>query len=75
MIWGGNPRSFPPAFDIRGYEIGGHRVLFSPIDLFIVVAVGVVMVALVVLFRFTSLGLRMRAAAFGRRSRGCSACA
>jgi branched-chain amino acid transport system permease protein len=64
MIWGGNPRSFPPAFDIRGYEIGGHRVLFSPNDLFIVLAVGAVMVALVVLFRFTSLGLRMRAAAF-----------
>jgi branched-chain amino acid transport system permease protein len=64
MIWGGNPRSFPPAFDIRGYEIGSHRVLFSPNDLFIVLAVGVVVVALVVLFRFTSLGLRMRAAAF-----------
>jgi branched-chain amino acid transport system permease protein len=64
MIWGGNPRSFPPAFDIRGYEIGGHRVLFSPNDLFVVLAVGAVMVALVVLFRFTSLGLRMRAAAF-----------
>jgi branched-chain amino acid transport system permease protein len=64
MIWGGNPRSYPPAFGIRGYDIGGHRVLFAPNDLFIVVAVGVVMVALVVLFRFTSLGLRMRAAAF-----------
>ncbi len=24
MIWGGNPRSFPPAFSIRGYEIGGR---------------------------------------------------
>jgi len=64
MIWGGNPRSFPPAFGIRGYEIGGRRVLFSPNDLFIVVAVGVVMVALIVLFRRTTLGLRMRAAAF-----------
>jgi branched-chain amino acid transport system permease protein len=64
MIWGGNPRSYPPAFGIRGYDIGGHRVLFSPNDLFTVVAVGVVMVALVVLFRLTSLGLRMRAAAF-----------
>jgi branched-chain amino acid transport system permease protein len=64
MIWGGNPRSFPPAFGIRGYELGGHRVLFSPNDLFIVVAVAVVVVALVVLFRLTSLGLRMRAAAF-----------
>jgi branched-chain amino acid transport system permease protein len=64
MVWGGNPRPYPPAFGIRGYEIGGHRVLFSPNDLYIVAAVGVVVVALVVLFQHTSLGLRMRAAAF-----------
>src|SRR4051812_27254970 len=25
MIWGGPPRSFPPAFSIRGYQIGGHN--------------------------------------------------
>jgi branched-chain amino acid transport system permease protein len=64
MVWGGNPRPYPPAFGIRGYEVGGHRVLFSPNDLYIVAAVGVVVVALVVLFQRTSLGLRMRAAAF-----------
>ncbi|MQA75817.1 MAG: branched-chain amino acid ABC transporter permease [Solirubrobacterales bacterium] len=64
MIWGGNPRSFPPAFDIRGYEIGGRTVPFSPNDLFIVGAVAAVMVASVLLFRRTSIGLRMRAAAF-----------
>src|SRR5207253_11353871 len=39
MIWGGTPRSFPPAFSIRGYVVGGHRVLFSPDDLCIVIAV------------------------------------
>jgi branched-chain amino acid transport system permease protein len=64
MVWGGNPRPYPPAFGIRGYEVGGHRVLFSPNDLYIVIAVGMVVVALVVLFQHTSLGLRMRAAAF-----------
>jgi branched-chain amino acid transport system permease protein len=64
MVWGGNPRPYPPAFGIRGYEVGGHRVLFSPNDLYIVIAVGIVVVALVVLFQYTSLGLRMRAAAF-----------
>ncbi len=64
MIYGGTPRSFAPNYDIRGFEIGGRRVLFSPADAFIVVAVLVVMVALGLLFTRTSVGLRMRAAAF-----------
>ena len=64
MIWGGNPHSFPPAFSIKGYEIADHTVLFSPNDLFGVVVVAVVLAALVLLFRKTDLGLRMRAAAF-----------
>ncbi len=63
MIWGGNPRSFPPAFSIKGFIVGGDSVLFSPFDLFTVLVVAALMVALVVLFRSTSLGLRMRAAA------------
>jgi branched-chain amino acid transport system permease protein len=64
MIWGGNPRSFPPAFSIKGYDVGGHTVLFSPFDLFTVLVVAGVLAALTVLFRRTSLGLRMRASAF-----------
>jgi branched-chain amino acid transport system permease protein len=64
MIWGGTPRSFPPAFSIRGYEIGGRHVLFSPFDLFTVVAVLVTAVGLGLLFTRTETGLRMRAAAF-----------
>jgi branched-chain amino acid transport system permease protein len=64
MIWGGNPRSFPPAFSIQGYEIGGRAVLFSPSDLFTVLVVAGLMVGLTLLFARTSLGLRMRAAAF-----------
>ena len=64
MIWGGNPHSFPPAFSIQGYQVGGRTVLFSPFDLFTVLVVAGMMLALVVLFRLTSLGLRMRAAAF-----------
>jgi branched-chain amino acid transport system permease protein len=64
MIWGGNPRSFPPAFSIGGYRIGGRTVLFSPNDLFTVLVVGALMAALMLLFRRTSLGLQMRAAAF-----------
>ena len=64
MIWGGNPRSFPPAFSIKGYVIGHHAVLFSPFDLFTVVVVGALMAGVILLFTRTSLGLRMRAAAF-----------
>src|ERR1700756_3022483 len=29
MIWGNQPRSFPAALSIRGYDIGGTRVLFA----------------------------------------------
>jgi branched-chain amino acid transport system permease protein len=64
MVWGGNPKSFPPAFSIAGYKIGGHAVLFSPFDLFTVVVVAALMAGLVALFRLTGLGLQMRAAAF-----------
>jgi branched-chain amino acid transport system permease protein len=64
MIWGNSPRSFPAAFSIRGYEVGGTRLLFSPNDTFIVLTVVGVALVLGLLFRATSLGLRMRAAAF-----------
>src|SRR3954471_10234948 len=64
MIWGGNPRSFPPAFSIKGFKVGGHTALFSPFALFTVLVVAVLMDGIVVLFRRTSLGLQMRAAAF-----------
>jgi branched-chain amino acid transport system permease protein len=64
MIWGNTPRSFPPAFTIRGYDIGGTRVLFAPNDTFIVLVVAGVALALRLLFQRTSIGLQMRAAAF-----------
>jgi branched-chain amino acid transport system permease protein len=64
MIWGNTPRSFPAAFSIRGFKVGGTRLLFSPNDLFIVLVVIGVALALALLFRGTSLGLQMRAAAF-----------
>ena len=64
MIWGGTPRSFPPAFSIRGYVVGGHHLLFSPQDLFTVVAVLAVAALLWALFQHTEAGLRLRASAF-----------
>jgi branched-chain amino acid transport system permease protein len=65
MIWGNSQsHSYPPAYSFIGYKTGSHTLLFSPNDLFIVIAVLVVVVALYVLFQFTPLGLRMRASAF-----------
>ncbi len=64
MVWGGTPRSYSPAFSIVGYQVGSTRLQFGPSDLFVVLAVLAVMVLLTVLFRATSLGLRMRATAF-----------
>jgi branched-chain amino acid transport system permease protein len=64
MIWGNTPRSFPAALSLRGYEVGGTRLLFTPNDTFTVLVVVAVAVALALLFRLTSLGLQMRAAAF-----------
>lgn len=64
MIWGGTPRSFPSPFSIRGYQVGNTTLLFTPSDLFTVCAVIGTMLLLLVLFRYTTVGLRMRAAAF-----------
>jgi branched-chain amino acid transport system permease protein len=60
-IWGGETRSFPSAFSTRAIHVGG--VAFSIQD-FGVIGVSLGMVALLyVFFRFTKLGLAMRAAA------------
>jgi len=64
MIWGNIPRSFPAAFSLRGYRVGGTNLLFTPNDTFIVLVVVAVAVALALLFRATAVGLKMRAAAF-----------
>ncbi|HLN06086.1 MAG TPA: branched-chain amino acid ABC transporter permease [Acidimicrobiales bacterium] len=63
-IWGSNPRAFPAPFKLVGYVIGGQPVEFTPFDLFIVLAVLLLMGLMLVLFRFTGVGLRMRASAF-----------
>jgi branched-chain amino acid transport system permease protein len=64
MVWGNTPRSFPAAFSLRGYKVGGTTLLFTPNDTFIVLVVIAVAAALALLFRATTLGLRLRASAF-----------
>jgi branched-chain amino acid transport system permease protein len=63
-IWGGNYRSFPSAFSPIGVTVGHTKIAFSRFDIFILASVVVLMLAILALFRFTNLGLRMRAAAF-----------
>jgi branched-chain amino acid transport system permease protein len=63
-IWGNTNRSFPAPFSERGLVIGKTSIAFSHFDVFIVVAVLVLAGLIGALFRFSTLGLRMRAAAF-----------
>ncbi|PZS19625.1 MAG: branched-chain amino acid ABC transporter permease [Acidimicrobiales bacterium] len=65
LIWGGGLRQFPGHFSMIGFTTGRTTVNFSPFDVFTVGAVVAMLVALVVLFRATNMGLRMRAAANG----------
>jgi branched-chain amino acid transport system permease protein len=64
MIWGNGLSSYPSNFSLNYYHAGHQVILFSPDYLFIVIAVSIVGIALYVLFQRSSVGLRMRAAAF-----------
>jgi branched-chain amino acid transport system permease protein len=64
IIYGGQYRSFPAALSINGLRIGSTHIALSLYDLFVIGAVLVVALLLAVLFRYTPVGLRMRAAAF-----------
>ncbi|MEU3269830.1 branched-chain amino acid ABC transporter permease [Saccharomonospora sp. NPDC006951] len=66
IIFGAAFQSFPAPFGLRGFTFGELTVAFTPFSVFIVGSVLVVMLALVALFRFTDLGLRMRASAFSQ---------
>jgi len=64
IFYGGQYRSFPTAFSQAGLRIGGTPLGVSRFDVFVAAAVLVTTLALAVAFRYTSAGLRMRAAAF-----------
>src|SRR5580658_4220882 len=63
-IYGNASRGFPAAFSQSGLTVGHTKIAFSHFDVFILFAVVVLMGATLVLFRYTALGLRMRASAF-----------
>ena len=64
MIWGAQIRSFPAPFSIAATQVGSTYVALSPFNIFTIAVVLAVMVLMLALFRFTGIGLRMRAAAF-----------
>lgn len=65
-IWGGGERGFPAAFSLSGLVVGRTTIDFSHFDVFVLVAVVVLSAVILALFRYTDLGLRMRAAALDR---------
>ena len=64
IIYGGQYRSFPAAFSIKGLSIGSVGLGISPNDLFTAAAVLAAALILAMVFRYTSIGLRLRATAF-----------
>jgi branched-chain amino acid transport system permease protein len=64
VFFGGQYRAFPTAFSGTGLRVGGTPLGVSRFDIFVAAAVLVATLALAVAFRYTSAGLRMRAAAF-----------
>ena len=64
IIYGGQYRSFPTAFSVTGLHAGSVPLGISRNDLFVAAAVLAAALALAALFRYTSAGLRLRAAAF-----------
>lgn len=64
IIFGNRYRSFPAPFGLRGFQVGDVNLAITGFGIFTIVSVLVVMGLLVALFRFTDLGLKMRASAF-----------
>jgi branched-chain amino acid transport system permease protein len=64
IFYGGQYRSFPAAFSITGLKVGTTPLGVSRYDVFVTAAVLVTTLTLAVVFKYTSAGLRMRAAAF-----------
>lgn len=66
VIFGSSFQSFPTPFGVRGFAIGDTTIAITPTSLYIIGSVLVVMALLVALFRFTRIGLAMRASAFSQ---------
>ncbi|MHA6261300.1 branched-chain amino acid ABC transporter permease [Sporosarcina sp. CAU 1771] len=61
LIWGHQPNSFPPALKGDSFKIGSLYI--APNEIFIIGVTVLLMLVFFVLFRFTKIGLAMRASA------------
>lgn len=66
VLFGNTFEGFAAPFSVEGLTVGGTTVNLTPNNLWNIGAVLVAMTLLLVLFRYTSLGLQMRASAFGQ---------
>ncbi len=66
ILFGNTYESFPAPFSLRGLQAGGANIALTANDIYRMAAVLIVMAVLLLIFRFTTLGLQMRAAAFGQ---------
>jgi branched-chain amino acid transport system permease protein len=64
IMYGASFRSFPFAYSVNGLSIGSVALGITRNDLFTAAAVLIAALALTAVFRFTAVGLRMRATAF-----------
>jgi branched-chain amino acid transport system permease protein len=66
VLFGNTFEGFAAPFGVRGLQFGDTNVNITPNNIYNIVAVLIAMAALLAVFRFTSLGLQMRASAFGQ---------
>jgi branched-chain amino acid transport system permease protein len=66
VLFGVNQRAFVAPFSTIGFKAGDFTLALSPNTVFTLGAVLLVMAGLIALFRFTRVGLAMRASAFGQ---------
>ncbi|WP_448625798.1 branched-chain amino acid ABC transporter permease [Geodermatophilus sp. URMC 64] len=66
IIFGNNERAFPPPFGRVGFTVGGTNIALTPNNLYTLGGVLLTLALLIVLFRYTRVGLAMRASAFGQ---------
>jgi branched-chain amino acid transport system permease protein len=64
LIWGNSFLQYTSPLSSKGYTIGHTTIPFSPLNAAIVIGALVVMVIFAVIFKFTRLGLSLRAASF-----------
>jgi branched-chain amino acid transport system permease protein len=64
LVYGSNNRSFPPAFSINGLSVGSVALGITRNDIFTGAAVLLAAAILALTFRYSSIGLRLRATAF-----------